>query len=180
MDPKFIGKPFKIESTTIKADGPAHHIEFFAYEKMPGPEDQDELNELHAKLQLKTEADKYRDTQGKVYAKPTTHGWTSVDVLQQLWGLPLTDLIMAFVHSLRPSCVRITTGEETCDSWPWRVTITVDDKDIVQKIDQEVEVAWGTGFDVEQCLRAAKTGEAPRALTGCIGHLAGLERVDFQ
>lgn len=157
-------------------------IEFFTYEKMGGSDPEGEAKELadlHQRLQQKTAVERYRGIQGGEYECPDTLGATSIHVLQQLWGLPLTDLVMAYVHALHPSKVRITRGEMTLDCRSWRVTIVVDAQDRVETISQEVLIGYGTGYNLEQCLHAARTGEPPRPSSGCIGHTSRLERVDF-
>ena len=69
-------------------------------------------------------------------------------VLQQVWGRKLDEAVMAYVHSLRPSAVRITEGGVFLDSFRWRVTIYVTKVKrsfYVRRIEQEVEVTLPEG-----------------------------------
>lgn len=95
----------------------------------------------------------YHSTHAVAYERPTRFGFTDIDVLPFLVGRPWDVHALAFVHALRPSYIRVTTGEETCDSRTWRVTVTVDENDIIQKIRQEVEVGlpddWRYGADAD-------------------------------
>lgn len=159
---------------------PENPITFHTFERVGGsPEAAEELKALHARLQRKTDADKYR-SEHLVRWDEQPCGYAVIDVLPELVGLPLSDLVLAYVHALRPSAVRITQGTQTCDAVTWRVTIVVDEDDVVRSIRQEVRVGYGCGFDVAQCLRSAKDGQPPRPCPGVIGHTAALARVDFE
>lgn len=87
---------------------------------------------------------------GRRYEEPKCTGMTSVDCLQFLWGRQISRLTMGYIHALRPSMIRICRGEITCDSVPWRVTIYLDDHDTIYKIDQEAEVAGGSGYELRR------------------------------
>lgn len=63
-----------------------------------------------------------------------------MEILQFLRGLKWGEIPLAYVHAVRPSSIRVTKGEVTCDSRKWRVTIEVDKNDIIREITQEVEV----------------------------------------
>lgn len=74
-------------------------------------------------------------------SKQATHrGWTSNKVLEFLNGRQWDDIALGYVHGLRPSAIRVTSGDETCDSVTWRVTVYVDDKNVITGMRQEVEV----------------------------------------
>jgi len=182
MSDKFIGSQYILEDTTtlIKKD-PQYLLEFFAYERVATPDlDFRELLALYEQLLKKTDVDKYRGSHGVRYDTPTERGYTVLEVLPQLVGVRLCNLVMAYVTALRPSTVRITRGEVTTDAWPWRVTIFVDENDVVTKIEQEVNVAYSCGSDIDECLRAVKEKRWPKPMSACVGHTAGLERADFQ
>lgn len=74
------------------------------------------------------------------HAPPSHTGLTSITVLEFLNGLPLDKVAEGYLHALRPSTVRVSTGEVTCDCRPWRVTVLVDRAGKIQQITQEVEV----------------------------------------
>ena len=79
----------------------------------------------------------------------------TIRVLGVLEGKPWDDLALAFVHGLRPSAIRVTKGEVTLDSWQGRVTVVVDDNNIIESIEQEVEVGLPEGVAHGQALRVA-------------------------
>ena len=66
-------------------------------------------------------------------------GYKSIRLLEFLEGKPWDDVALAFVHSLRPSSIRVTSTGIKLDARTWRVTVYVDD-DFIEKISQEVEV----------------------------------------
>jgi hypothetical protein len=73
--------------------------------------------------------------------------YSSVKALEFLNGRAWDDIALAYVHGLRPSAIRVTNGEETCDSWPWRVTVYVDAQNLITGIRQEVEVWLPDGVE---------------------------------
>lgn len=84
---------------------------------------------------------RYYDTQGKDYPNSVyPRSYTSVEVLEFLRGQPWDDIALNWVHSLRPSMIRVVTGAETSDAKTWRVTVCVDESNIIRSIRQEVEV----------------------------------------
>jgi hypothetical protein len=155
-------------------------LEFYVYGRLPDPEQNErELLALQERLRQKTDIDKYRGSCGKPY-KSAGGGYTVIRCLQFLWGLPLCDLVMAYMPAVKASAIRVTSGETTTDSRLGRVTIYVNEGDIVDYIEQEVDVAYGCGYDVDQCLLAAVTKRPARPFSGVTGHTAGLERADFK
>ena len=72
-------------------------------------------------------------------------GWTTIEVLPFLRGLAYDDLARSYVHALRPSEVRVSTGLLKSDAITWRVTVMVDDANTIAEITQEVEVALPSG-----------------------------------
>jgi hypothetical protein len=81
------------------------------------------------------------------YEQPTRLGYTSVDVLPLLTGKPWDEVALAFVHSLRPSCIRVIKHNhaETTDARTWRVTVYLDEKELIESISQEVQVGLPEG-----------------------------------
>ena len=75
------------------------------------------------------------------YERPSSNGYTIVPVLHYLKGKPWDDMAMNYVHSLRPSYIRTSTGKIDADSKPWRVTVFLkEDEKTIDYIEQEVEV----------------------------------------
>lgn len=88
----------------------------------------------------------YRSKHLVDYERPDSISWTSLKVLDFLNGNPWDQVALNYIHSLRPSCIRVTKGETTLDSVPWRVTVYVDDYGIIRHVEQEVEVGCDGGF----------------------------------
>ncbi len=79
------------------------------------------------------------------YEKPNSIGYICIEVLLFLKGKKWDEIALAYVHALRPSSIRVTNGEIKTDSRVWRVTVCVNDKDVIDKIEQEVEVGLPAG-----------------------------------
>ena len=83
----------------------------------------------------------YLTRQGFDYERPCRIGFTILPVLPFLIGKEWDDLALAFVHSLRPSSIRVCAGPETTDSRDWRVTIHLRPGTMtIVDIYQEVEI----------------------------------------
>jgi hypothetical protein len=80
-----------------------------------------------------------------MYAWPASQGSMSLTVLPELTGRPWNNAAANFLVSLRPSAVRVTYGAVTADSYAWRVTVTLNRDNTIQRISQEVSVGL-TGF----------------------------------
>ena len=177
-----------------------HKIEFTCYERMAGsPEEAQELAELTAKLASDEDVKRYAEAHnGASYQQPHSRGYTvRSNVLPELHGMPLDNLALAFIHSLRPSSIRVSKdGCVCCDAQAWRVTVflktgyvpapagsdapaSAQFKPLIDRIDQEVEVGYGCGADVEKIFYCRKTGETPKPSGGVYGNAAALARCDF-
>jgi len=76
-----------------------------------------------------------------VRSMPRAHrvGYTVIEVLSFLKGLPYDEVARGYIYALRPSVVRVSVGLNTCDAVTWRVTVMMKD-DKIDLIEQEVEV----------------------------------------
>lgn len=74
------------------------------------------------------------------------HGFATIEVLPFLVGRILDDYARGWVYALRPDSVRVSTGEITTDSCPYRVTIFIGARDVIERIEQEVCVGLPDGF----------------------------------
>lgn len=106
------------------------------------------------------EADKYYSSHLVEYESPDSIGFLSVDVLPFLIGKAWNDRALDWVHSLRPSCIRVVRYNEAekCDARNWRVTVRLDAGGKIESIEQEVEVGCRTadnGGDLREQLEAA-------------------------
>ena len=104
--------------------------------------------------------DDFYSRQGVRYQAGGVRGFLSVKVLPFLNGRPWDDIALGYVHSLRPSMIRVIRDEETMDAQTWRVSVYVYDGNIIESIRQEVEV-WlpdgiGCGADLRQALELKK------------------------
>lgn len=92
-----------------------------------------------------SEPDCYYAYNGCKYRKPESWGYTSLEVLPFLKGEPFDLRALDYIHSLRPSTIRVSkTGEICCDSHAWRVTVYLDEDRLIRKIQQEVNVGCRT------------------------------------
>lgn len=80
-------------------------------------------------------------------------GTTHINVLGFLKGLPLDNLAMSYLHALRPSRVEVIRGEEKCVGWPWLVRVYLDENDRIDHIKQQVDVAFASGYTIDNELR---------------------------
>ena len=87
------------------------------------------------------EADKYLSANGEIVGKPISWGSLSIEVLPNLIGRPWDQYALNLIYGLRPSSLRVTTGEVTCDRRPWRVTVYLEsDERTIRRVEQEVDV----------------------------------------
>jgi hypothetical protein len=89
----------------------------------------------------------YHSTHLVDYDEPKTIGYCGLPVLPFLIHHKWDEMALAFVHSLRPSCIRVTNGEEKTDAVLWRVTVHVDYLDSITSITQECEVGLDPNFE---------------------------------
>ena len=68
-----------------------------------------------------------------------SHSYCKIRVLEFLNGKPWNNMAANYLMALRPSYVRVTKGEITLDSCLWRVTVYIDNNNIIEYIEQEVE-----------------------------------------
>lgn len=80
------------------------------------------------------------------YEQPQSRGFQSIEVLSFLKGKKWDEIALAYVNAVRPSCIRVTTGMCTMDARIWRVTVFVDEQDVIKDITQEVEVGLPEGI----------------------------------
>ena len=98
---------------------------------------------------MKTPAE-YRDTHGVFIDHKKDYDAVSyivVDVLPFLRKRPWDELALAFVSCLEPTMIRVTTGTIKLDARSGRVTVYVDEKNIIQKIERECTVWLPEGVE---------------------------------
>lgn len=79
----------------------------------------------------------------------TAHGCTVIRALDFLNGQPFDNLAIAYIHALRPSMIRVSTGEVTTDGWMWRVTVMLKEDNLIDYICQEVAVGFASGYEID-------------------------------
>ena len=112
---------------------------------------------------VKNPCDKYGGSVGEMYAFYGTTGYTSLPVLNFLWGKLWDELALKYIHSVNPTLIRVIKDgcPETTDSVHGRVTIYLkEDGKTIHHIKQEVSVAGGCGHDVN-CEYKKRYGEYP-------------------
>lgn len=97
----------------------------------------------------------YNGMSGVKYEQPEAIGYTSIEVLKHIWGKPWDEIALAYVHSLRPSTIRVSSGVVHSDARVWRVTVIVNEKDFIHSITQEVEVGLPEGIPHGYALKIA-------------------------
>jgi len=92
------------------------------------------------------------------YEAPQSTGYLCVEVLPFLKGRKWDEVALAYVHSLRPSCIRVVNGIQvgfsTDDAITWRVTVVIGGGRITN-IEQEVEVGLPEGVVHGDALKCA-------------------------
>lgn len=82
-------------------------------------------------------------------------GYSDIEVLPFLKGKKWDEIAVGYVHGLRPSQIRVTTGMCKLNAHVWRVTVFIDEEDTIERITQEVEVALPSGVAHGEALDAA-------------------------
>jgi hypothetical protein len=105
----------------------------------------------------------YHSKHAVTYVEPENTGFTSIEVLHFLKGRKWDEIALGYVHAVRPSSIRVTTGVQTLDAYSWRVTVFVDENDTIERITQEVEVGlYGNvedGHHLDMALQHATDSE---------------------
>lgn len=103
-------------------------------------------------------SDKLLNTLGNPYSlgnavpliKRNEHSYTVVRVLPELTGLPVNDVTLMYMESLKPSSIRMSDGTIKCDARPGRMTVyrhVVNTETVIDSIELEVEIPLVEGFD---------------------------------
>lgn len=162
---------------------PDDPIGFFVHQPTEA-EDRQHLDELCEKMNGTDLVEQYRSNHRKEWKPDPSTGYTSMPVLPQFWGKKLDNSLVAYLHTLRPSSVRISDGCVTCDSSPWRVTVFTDKKDgveIITNISQEVCIGFSSGWNVQQVFNHLHEGRPkPGPFPRVVGNLSALSRADFK
>lgn len=87
----------------------------------------------------------YRTTHKRDFIPFCRSGYCTMRVLPELIGRKLDGMALGWIQALNPRGIRVTTGEVKCDSVVGRVTVVVDDRDIIMCIEQEVQVGLPPG-----------------------------------
>ena len=100
----------------------------------------------------------YTDTCGAAFdlkEEFDSYGQTCINVLSELKGKPWDDIALAYISALRPSRIRVTSGIINLDCHLWRVTVYVDNFNIIERIEQEVRIGIPKEFNSPAALKSA-------------------------
>lgn len=91
---------------------------------------------------------------GLPFQRAGSGGFSTMTVLPQLTGQPFDHLALAWIHALRPSSLRVSRDGCVCtDARCNRVTVFLDTQGKIERIEQEVEVGYGCGADINGATR---------------------------
>ncbi|MGE8452783.1 MAG: hypothetical protein ACN6OP_19615 [Pseudomonadales bacterium] len=84
----------------------------------------------------------YAGSNGTPLVQRKVHSFTTVRVLPELYGLPVNDVTLLHMEALKPTCIRMSTGEIMSDAHLGRMTVMLDTKSGTEVIEYiEIEVA---------------------------------------
>lgn len=168
--------PVQTEVTTLSAEpSDRPKVGFMVYETIEDGSVPDYDADV---LESTEEADKYRSQHLVDYEPPKGHGFSVLPQLQELWGRPWNQYALNLVHSLRPSCIRVTNSGIKLDARTWRVTVYLEDDDrTIRRIEQEVQVGC-VGAKHGHGLSKYGRGESPRPALGFFNP-KGLKRLQI-
>lgn len=178
--PRIIVPDFEIEIEKIEVKAKHRKLLFSVFE-ISHVEDAKTPDYDASILEATDAADKYRHRHHVEYEKPSTISYTSLDVLQQLWGRPWDQFALNMTHALRPSYIRVVGRAEgmTADARRWRVSVHLAEDDrTIEKITQEVEVGC-VGAKHGHGLYKYEIGEDPKPTRGYY-NLLGLKRLKIK
>jgi len=94
---------------------------------------------------MKNKPEDFKVYHHAVPQKEGVYSYTTVKVLPELLGKKWDEVSLAFVLSLEPTAIRVSTGMVTLDSCVGRMTVIVNDDDVIQRIDKEVRIPLPEG-----------------------------------
>lgn len=84
-------------------------------------------------------------------------GFASLPVCVYLVGQPWDDFALSCIETLKPSSIRVSTGEITTDSWLDRVTVMLDKDRLIESVVQECAInlpeSCQNGYDFKMALK---------------------------
>lgn len=109
------------------------------------------------------EIEKYRHPIGVKYERPNgvNGGFAALPAFEFLWGLPLSNMILAYCEALHPTAIRVIGHDQMPDPRPLmgRVTVALKRDRTVEWITIESTVLYGTGGELKAMLEAARDKE---------------------
>ena len=174
--------PIRQDITVLDADDPnKQKIGFVCYENTGPfylPSDDDSCYATD-------KADEYFSSWGKEPSERKIVVWAVIPQLEFLWGQPWNNLALSYVTALRPSKIRVSTGNLTLDALTWRVTVILEkDNRTIKRIEQECDVnAIGAncGQDLKLKLKQQITGKKiPQFDASCaMVNVDALKKINF-
>lgn len=148
--------PIRQDITVLPADDPKKlRLDWVIYEIGPGETiksmcEKRLSKEEFEKWEYETNCQRGQETNiadtysrdGKHVEPNSGHVWSVISCLEFLQGQPWNNLALNYVRSLRPSIIRVAGPNDSvrADAVTWRVTVILDDKRNIRKIEQEVEL----------------------------------------
>lgn len=101
----------------------------------------------------------YRSPNNQDFKPYDCTGFLVLDVLPILIGKKWNDYALGIIHAVRPSYIRVASISEPvkCDYRPWRITVHVNDDDIITSVKQECTVGLPDGIEHGSHLRESLT-----------------------
>lgn len=172
-----------VKPTTEQIEAVTNPLNFRAYTPTEAEERQTLLC-LEEKMRGTDLVEQYRSNHRKEWKPDDAVGYTTMPVLPQFKGKKLDNSLVAYLHTLRPSSVRISEGCVTTDSSPWRVTVLtkkVDGVEIIESITQEVCIGFSSGYNVATVFKHIHAkGRKPEPFPRVIGDLSALAKCKFE
>jgi len=174
-DAPLIEEPTPADVELITGPPPGREIKWACWEV---PFDDDTPVYVAEELQATKEADRYLGNHGTKYKEPPSWGWITLPQLPFLKGKPWDQCALNYVHSLRPSSIRVVKPRQgvTADSSVWRVTVYLeDDERTIKSTSQEVSVG-GVGCHGGEGLRRYFAGDTPEPHR-CFANLKAIKKI---
>lgn len=101
----------------------------------------------------------YRGPNNREFKQYDCTGFLVLDVLPILIGKKWNDYALGIIHAARPSAIRVATTSESvvCDYVGWRITVHINNEDIILSVKQECEVGLPEGVTNGSHLRESLT-----------------------
>ncbi len=156
-DPEFIGKMLiRQELTVLPADDPNRKPLNWTCHFITD-EEHDEINSKRNLKRLKKIREAVPNMQD-FDPKRESYCYTVIPVLEFLNGRPWNNMALNIIESVRPTAIEVVkpNGAVTLDCYSWRVRVYLDEKQLIERIEQEVQcgcVGFRNGQDISNYIK---------------------------